>query len=93
MIWRGENKFFAFFAFKQAKEQFLFQVQPLNMFFLLIAHFRVTVKIFWGPATSEKATFRHGILELGSYNILAQYRMCGFFIFLNRSTLLYSTVH
>ena len=54
--------------FNKAKEHILFQVQPLNIF----AHFIVTVTIFWGPATSEKATLRHNILELGSYDNLAQ---------------------
>ena len=75
--------FSSVFAFKQAKEQILFQVQSLKMlnekhFF---AHFRVTVQICWGPATSENATLRHEILELGSYNNLAQHRMCNFLFF------------
>ena len=46
---------------------------------------RVTVQIFLGPATSEKATLRHEILELGSYNNFAK-----LFIFQNHSTLLYA---
>ena len=41
------------FALKQAKEHILFQVKPkifgTKNFF--VAHFRVTVHIFWGPAT------------------------------------------
>ena len=41
-------------------------------------HFRVTVQIFWGPATSENATLRHDIFEFGSYIKLAQHRMCSF---------------
>ena len=45
------------------------------------AHFRVTFQIFRGPTTSENATFRHEILELGSYKNLAQHRMCSFLFF------------
>ena len=47
----------------------------------MCAHFKVTVQIFWGPATSENATLRHEILELGSYNNLAQHRMWSFLFF------------
>ena len=48
------------FAFKQAKEHTLFQVKTLkilnkNCFF---AHFRVTVKIFRGPATKERGNIK-----------------------------------
>ena len=43
------------------------------------ANFRVTVKVFWGSSTSEKATSRHEILELRSYNHLAQHRKCRIF--------------
>ena len=54
--------------------------------------FKVRVKIFWGFATSEKATLSHEILELGSYNNLAQRRMMGsmFYASQNHSTLLCS---
>ena len=54
--------------------------------------FRVRVTIFWGFATREKATLSHEILELGSYNNLAQRRMMGsmFYASQNHSTLLCS---
>ena len=45
----------------------------------MLANF--TVLTFWGPATSENATLRNEILELGSYNNLAQQRMCSFLLF------------
>ena len=85
LICTGENKknvrFSSVFAFWQAKEQILFQVQPLQMFFYVLAHFRVTVHIFWGPASSENATLRHEILELGPSNNFAQHRMRSFLFF------------
>ena len=49
------------FAFKQAKEHTLFQVKTIkknlnkNCFF---AHFRVTFKIFRGPATKERGNIK-----------------------------------
>ena len=59
-LYRGRQKFglSSVFAFRQAKEQILFQVQPLKIWntTFLCAHYRVTVQIFWGPATSENAT-------------------------------------
>ena len=50
------------------KTQILFQVQPLKILNkkFVLAHFRVTVNIFYGPATSENAKLRHEILEWGS---------------------------
>ena len=83
-MYRGKQKnvrFSTVFAFWQAKEQILFQVQPLQMFFYVLAHFRVTVHIFWGPASSENATLRHEILELGPSNNFAQHRMRSFLFF------------
>ena len=83
-MYRGKQKnvrFSSVFAFWQAKEQILFQVQPLQMFFYVLAHFRVTVHIFWGPASSENATLRHEILELGPSNNFAQHRMRSFLFF------------
>ena len=49
---QGTNTFseFLFVAFKQAKKQILFQVQPLKNLNKKIAHFRVTVKTFRDPA-------------------------------------------
>ena len=66
------------FAFKQAKEQILFLVQPLKIinenFFW--PHFRVTLNCFWGPATSEKPTIWHNRQSVKIY-------------FQNHSTLMY----
>ena len=44
-LYRGKLNFF---AFKQAKEQILFQVQPLKMLnkYSFFVHFRVTLQIF-----------------------------------------------
>ena len=49
----------------------------------MFAYFRVTVKIFWGPATREKATLSHEILNKGSFNNIESF----FFFFENHSTL------
>ena len=58
------------FAFKEAKEQINFDSSTTfkNGKEKKIAQFRVTVKKIQGPAPSENATFRHEILELGSYS-------------------------
>ena len=71
------------FAFKEAKEQINFDSSTTfkNGKEKKIAQFRVTVKKIQGPAPSENATFRHEILELGSYNNLAPHRMCSFLFF------------
>ena len=69
--------FFSFssvFSFKQAKEFFFVSGATFKNVKKWFANFRVTVNIFWGPTESEKATVRHDILELGSYNHLAQHR-------------------
>ena len=67
-------------------------MQPLKMSLKkYFTHFRVTVNMFRGPATSEKATLRQEILELGSYNNLTQHRKCSIF-FQNHSTLLHTLV-
>ena len=60
-------------AFLQAKKHILFQVQPLKMLskFKKMVHFKVTAKIFGGDQ-GKKTKLRHEILELGSYNNLAQ---------------------
>ena len=57
-----------FLLLNKLKTQILFQVQPLKILNkkFVLAHFRVTVNIFYGPATSENAKLRHEILELGS---------------------------
>ena len=56
------HSFSSVFVFKQAKEKVcLIKVQPLKIIII-----RVTLTIFWGPATSEKATLRLEILELMS---------------------------
>ena len=65
-----KKMFSSFFAFKQTKGHILLQVQILKMLKnFCCTHFRETVKIFRGPALSQKATFQSEILELGSYCI------------------------
>ena len=49
---------------------------PKSLIKQFLAHFRVTVTIFWSPASSE-------ILELGSFNNLAQLAECPFFSKIN----------
>ena len=87
-LYRGKPKtkfgFSSVFALKQAKEHILFQVQPLKLWRhkFLCAHFGVTVQIFKGLRPRKEATLRHAILELvqlGSYNSLAQHRMWSFY--------------
>ena len=63
------HSFSSVFVFKQAKEKVcLIKVQPLKIINIknLLLILRVTLTIFWGPATSEKATLRLEILELMS---------------------------
>ena len=49
----------------------------LHIFF----HFRITVKIFWGPSPSSKATFQCKFLNFGAITIWPK------FVFKNHSTL------
>ena len=85
LICTGENNFWGvslqFLLLNKLKNKFCFSCNLINLFLKNCAHFRVTVQIFWGPATSENAALRHAILELGSYNNLAQHRMCSFLFF------------
>ena len=81
------------FDFKQAKDHILFQMKPLKLLNnnFLYAHFKATVQVFGGLLQNEKATKRHEVLELGSYNYLAQYRKCHNF-FLSKITPFYYSI-
>ena len=94
-FWSVQGKHFFLFLFLALKNQRIRSPCPgfKNLYKKKFSpDFRVRVTIFWGFATSEKATLSHEILELGSYNNLAQRRMMGsmFYASQNHSTLLCS---
>ena len=82
----------SFLAFKQTMEQTYFQAQPLkikfkNVFFCT-ACFRVTVKVFWGPAKSYQLQHsKEQFWILGPYTIWHNMQSTQFSFLKNHSTL------
>ena len=86
-FWPGQRKTFffsfsSFLAFKQTKEQILFLTQPLKILNIKKCLANFTVGLLWGPAPSEKATFKSEILDFGS---LVKHESCPIFFLSQKS--------
>ena len=73
--------FIFIFSFKKLKKTFSPRRRLQKRVTHFFVHFRITVKIFWGPSPSSKATFQCKFLNFGAITIWPK------FVFKNHSTL------